>query len=94
MLEIMNKVSNNMKNKQLTGLVFLDLKKAFDTVSHDILIKKLEHYGICGTVNKLFKLYFQDRKQFLIITGYQSSLDTILCPPRFKPRPNFILCLC
>jgi len=44
-----------MKNKQLTGLVFLDLKKAFDTVSHDILIKKLEHFRICGTVNKLFK---------------------------------------
>jgi len=35
----MNKVSNNLKNKQLTGLVFLDRKKTFDPISHNILIK-------------------------------------------------------
>jgi len=50
MLEIINQVSNNMKNKQLTGLVFLDLKKVLVMVSHDILvlIKNLECYGIVG----------------------------------------------
>jgi len=67
-----------MKNKQLTDLVFLDLKKAFDTVLHNILIKKLEHYGIRKTFNKLIKSYLQGRKQFLTINGYQSSLKTIL----------------
>jgi len=40
MLEIMNKVSNTMKNKQLIGLVCFDLEKAFDMVSPDVLIQK------------------------------------------------------
>jgi len=49
----MNKISNNMKNNLLTGLVSLDKKSVYDN-----LIKKLEHYEIRGIVNKLFKSYF------------------------------------
>jgi len=45
---------------------------------HDILIKRLEHYGIRGTVNKSFKSYLQGRKQFVTINGYQSSFETTL----------------
>ena len=46
-----------------TGLVFLDLQKAIDTVSHNILLSKLERYDIRGSANFLTKS-FSNRKQY------------------------------
>jgi len=45
-LDAVNQIANNIKQKKLTGLIFLDLIKAFETVSHEFLLKKLDHYGI------------------------------------------------
>ena len=42
--------------------IFVGLKKAFDTVEHDILLSKLEHYGIRGLANDWFKYYLLNRK--------------------------------
>ena len=57
--------------------VFIDLRKAFDTVDHDILLYKLNHYGICGHANNFFKSYLNDRKQFIYINGVKSSLRDV-----------------
>ena len=46
----------------INGFLFLDLKKAFDTVDHNILISKLEKYGIRGTALHLFQCYIFERK--------------------------------
>ena len=58
--------------------IFVDLQKAFDTVEHDILLTKLEHYGVRGLVNDWFKSYLSDRKKFVSINGRDSNLVSVL----------------
>ena len=62
-LEITNQIQTNMDRKLYTCRIFIDLQKAFDTVDHSILLKKLEHYGIRGIVNDWFTSYLASRKQ-------------------------------
>jgi len=52
MMEVMDNIYQNWDNHELTIGIFLDLQKAFDTVNYDILLKKLEIYGIRGIVLK------------------------------------------
>ena len=55
---------------------FIDLKKAFDTVSHDILLEKLNHYDIRGIANDWFRSYLSDRTQFVSSNGFNSDYKT------------------
>ena len=59
--------------------VFVDLQKAFDTVDHQILLTKLNHYGIRGVSNDWFKSYLSNRNQYVPINGYESGLAAINC---------------
>ena len=53
------------------------MKKAFDTVSHQILLKKLEYYGVKGVALKLFESYLSNRKQVTVIDDCVSVMDII-----------------
>ena len=64
-----NKRLYNMDSGLINGVLFLDLKKAFDTVDHEILLKKLHLYGIKGTSYAWFKSYIQNRKQICLMNG-------------------------
>jgi len=50
LLKLIDKVAHELDNKSYSLGIFLDLSKAFDTLNHNILIKKLECYGLCGIV--------------------------------------------
>ena len=57
--------------------IFVDVQKAFDTVEHNILLTKLEYYGVRGLANNWFKLYLSDRKQLVSINGHDSNLAPV-----------------
>ena len=57
--------------------IYIDLKKAFDTVQHDILLSKLQHYGIRVKALNWFKSYLIERKQFTKVNGISSDLQPL-----------------
>jgi len=67
----------NMDKGLINGVVFLDLKKAFDTVDHDILIKKLEFYGIKNNTLRWFISYLCHRKQVCKVGMSVSNSENI-----------------
>jgi len=62
MLDVITATYDNIHDKLYTGLVLVDLRKAFDTVSHQILLTKLEHYGIRWVAYNLISSFIQNRK--------------------------------
>ena len=68
---------NGMDLERLVGLVFIDLKKAFDTVDHSILCKKLNHYGVQQGELSWFESYLSNRKQFCRVNGVDSKIGGI-----------------
>ena len=59
--------------------IFIDLEKAFDTVNHQIILSKLNHYGIRGVSNSWFASYLLNRSQSVTLNGVTSSKKEIKC---------------
>ena len=79
LIQLYDKISNALDNTRVTLGLFIDLSKAFDTVNHEILLDKLEHYGVRGIALQWFKSYLSCRKQFVQYNGYNSSSLDITC---------------
>ena len=73
LLQILNTISTALNDKKYCVGIFLDLKKAFDTVPHDILLKKLEKLGITNTALLWFKSYLSIRTQKVEVYGTLSD---------------------
>ena len=77
LIDITETIRQALDNKKFACGVFVDLQKAFDTVNHDILIDKLEHYGIRGTANNWFASYLKNRSQFVSTLGFDASIKPV-----------------
>ena len=64
-LHIVNYLNYELDRNRTPTNVYLDLSKAFDTLSHNILLRKLKHYGVCDSALNLMKSYLEDRKQYV-----------------------------
>ena len=78
-MEVVDKIYEAMDRRQMTLGVFLDLNKAFDTIRHEILWAKLDHYGIRGLALDWFKSYLTDRTQQNCFADTRSNLALIRC---------------
>ena len=78
-VELYDKITNAMAQKQHVIGIFMDLSKAFDTLNHDILLYKLKTYGIRGTALSWFKDYLSNRQQFTSYNGVNSDFLSVKC---------------
>ena len=76
-ITLVEKVSKTLDKGKIVVGVFLDLKKAFDTVNHTILLKKIELYGIRGNVHDWLSSYLNKRSQFVHYNDYNSETKLI-----------------
>lgn len=79
LLDFYDKISKAVDDKKYAVGVFIDLKKAFDTIDHDILLKKMYHYGIRGVSLNWFKSYLTNRFQFVHLNDVCSDYKQITC---------------
>ena len=77
LISLTENIRKNLDEGNIGCSIFVGLQKAFDTVEHDILLSKLEHYGIRGLAKEWFKSYLSNRKQYVSINGYDSDLADV-----------------
>ena len=77
LLEASNSWSVNIDNGLINGVIFIDLKKAFDTIDHKILLRKLASYGIDHRALKWFDSYLSDRQQKCVVNGELSGARAV-----------------
>ena len=78
-LDLYTKLVENIEGKRFSCCIFLDFSKAFDTVNHNVLLDKLEHYGIRGIAHAWFKSYLTERKQAVSVNGETAKDLSINC---------------
>ena len=79
LLEATNSWSVNIDNGFLNGVVFIDLKKAFDTIDHEIILRKLSYFGADQATAKWFQSYLSNRTQRCNVNGNLLSASTVTC---------------
>ena len=77
LIETVDMIHEALNDSQYMGALFLDLKKAFDCIDHNILLEKLYRYGFRGTAHELLKSYLLNRYQYVSINGKSSELNPV-----------------
>ena len=79
LISLINSIYDSFNQNKYTLVVFIDLSKPFDTVDHNILIDKLNLYGIKNNSLKWFSSYLPNRKQFIQAGAIKTSNLDIIC---------------
>ena len=79
LINITENIRKALDDGNMGCAAFVELQKAFDTVDHQILLQKLNHYGIRGVSNDWFKYCLSNHNQYVSINGYESGLAAINC---------------
>ena len=77
--EMVNMIVSAMDEKLFSIGVFIDLKKAFDTVNHNLLINKFKYYGIRGVASDFLESYLKNRTQYVQFKNEKSYRKNISC---------------
>ena len=79
LIEVIDNIYSHIDKHEFTIGIYLDLQKAFDSVNHEILLKKLYNNGVRGEVHAWFQSYLTDRKQTTLHSGCYSDFETATC---------------
>ena len=79
LITLTEKISEALESGKHVIGIFLDFSKAFDTINHEIMLLKLEHYGIRGVALDWFKSYLNDRQQYVTYNNCKSSTSNVNC---------------
>ena len=79
LINITENIRQDLDERSIRCEIFIDLQKVFDTVDHEILLAKRNHYGVRGVSNDWFRSYLSNRQQYVSINGYDSGLIKINC---------------
>ena len=72
-----DQILTNIDNDELTGLVFIDFRKALDVIDHELLLKNLSMFGVRPSSVTWFKSYLSERKQFITLGKVKSEQLTV-----------------
>ena len=78
LINLTEDIRKNLDEGKVECGIFVDLQKDFNTVDHNILLAKLEHYGARAVTNDWFKSYLSDRRQFVFINGFNSDYAMLI----------------
>ncbi len=78
-LDVINMIQKELYDDNFVLGVFMDLQKAFDTITFDTLLSKLEHYGFRGFTASWFTSYLVGRSQYTVVNGNDSLTKIITC---------------
>ena len=73
---LLNEIVEAMNSKQMVGVIFCDLHKAFDCINHVVLLEKLKFYGVSGKFYNLVKSYLNGKYQKVILSHNNSIEST------------------
>lgn len=77
LIRLMNQLLFDLDKNKVSGLVFIDYKKAFDLIDHSLLLEKLDAYGIRGNDLAFFRDYLSNRTQYVCVNDCRSTLEAV-----------------
>ena len=81
-MAIVERIQKQLDTGNHTAGIFVDQRKAFDTVDHNILLEKLDYYGIRGVAKDWFCSSLDNRKQYVTLNGSNPSIKILTGVPQ------------